>query len=761
MAGNEALFQKAMNQGHSAAWDGSWDQASFFYQQALEQFPDNPKALTSLGLALFELQQYEDAVNSYRRAAVITPDDPLPIEKVAQISERLGRLDDATRAGLQAADLYIKNHEIEKAIENWIRVTQIKPENLAAHSRLAMIYERLGRTADAVGEYLFVASLVQHAGDHVKASQAVNYAFKIMPENPEARQALSLIKSNQILTKPARPRGGTGPVLMAKVRDFETAGTDQEKTYEPDPITEARQKALITLAGVFFDQTSGAIDEQGNRRELISITHNPVATDTEENGTGKMALHLTQAIDAQTQERNEVAANEMQKAITDGLSQPAGYFDLGLLLFQSGKYEPAIASLRVAVRAPDFTLASRLIMGQSLRKLGRLNEAVFEYLEALKVADVATVSPQGANEMVQLYESLIDTQSQKIDQVTGENLCNNIAAILEKPDWKNQLLLARKQIPEQAENSTPLPLAEIMLQAHSGQVVESLKAIHAMEEKGQYRTATEEAFFTLMFAPGYLPLHIEIGELLLKENHTQEAIQKLLIVAQVYSVRGETDQAIGLLRRIIQLNPMDLTIRNRLIEALIGQGNVDEGIREYLDLADTYYRLTEFDSARKTYMLALRQAQQSNASRKWSTKILMRIADIDMQRMDWRQALRVFEQIRILQPDDEKARLNLIDINYRIGQENSGLIELDSYIRFLEDKGQAEKAVQFLTELIVDRPTKIDLHRRLAELYQKTAQTEKAIEVMDTMGELLVERGKQNRGDQYHSGHPKSQSTER
>jgi cytochrome c-type biogenesis protein CcmH/NrfG len=53
---NQDAFQKAMNLGHSAAWDQMWDQAARYYRQALDLMPDNPKALTSLGLALFEMQ---------------------------------------------------------------------------------------------------------------------------------------------------------------------------------------------------------------------------------------------------------------------------------------------------------------------------------------------------------------------------------------------------------------------------------------------------------------------------------------------------------------------------------------------------------------------------------------------------------------------------------------------------------------------------------------------------------------------------------
>src|SRR5512133_2127321 len=133
MTGRQDLFQQAMNQGHSAAWDQLWDRAAGFYRQALEEIPDHPKALTSLGLALLELQQYDEALVCYQRASAVLPEDPLPVEKVAQICERMGRLNDAIQAALRAADLYIKKNDMERAIENWIRVTRFNPEHINAY----------------------------------------------------------------------------------------------------------------------------------------------------------------------------------------------------------------------------------------------------------------------------------------------------------------------------------------------------------------------------------------------------------------------------------------------------------------------------------------------------------------------------------------------------------------------------------------------------------------------------------------------------
>jgi hypothetical protein len=36
MAGRMDVFQQAMNQGHSAAWDQLWDRAAGYYRQALD-----------------------------------------------------------------------------------------------------------------------------------------------------------------------------------------------------------------------------------------------------------------------------------------------------------------------------------------------------------------------------------------------------------------------------------------------------------------------------------------------------------------------------------------------------------------------------------------------------------------------------------------------------------------------------------------------------------------------------------------------------
>jgi tetratricopeptide (TPR) repeat protein len=240
MAGRDDIFQRAMNEGHSAAWDQDWKQAAVSYLKALEEFPENPKALGSLGLALFQQQKFDEALKAYIRNAQVTPEDPVPFEKVALIQERQGNIREAVQASFWAGELFLKNREIDKATENWLRVIQLNPEHLQARSRLALVHEKTGQIHQAVTEYLAVASLLQNMGNIEKATEILKHAQAQASGNSEVMRALEMVMSGQLLPRPTRPKGGTGPLRMAQVKQLESPREELEDS--PDPISEARKK---------------------------------------------------------------------------------------------------------------------------------------------------------------------------------------------------------------------------------------------------------------------------------------------------------------------------------------------------------------------------------------------------------------------------------------------------------------------------------------------------------------------------------------
>ena len=126
----------------------------------------------------------------------------------------------------------------------------------------------------------------------------------------------------------------------------------------------------------------------------------------------------------------------------------------------------------------------------------------------------------------------------------------------------------------------------------------------------------------------------------------------------------------------------------------MARGKTPETIQEFLKLAETYYSLADLAMARKTYSRAFRFAQQSNVGRDTKVKLMQRMADIDMQSLDWRSAIRVFEQIRTMEPDDEKARDMLFDLNIRLGQANQAMSELDNYLNHLLSVNRSAEALE-------------------------------------------------------------------
>lgn len=738
MSGREDVFQKMMNQGHSAAWDQAWERAAGFYRQALEEFPDRPQALTSLGLALFEMQDFEESLRYYALAAKAQPEEPLSIEKIAQIYEQLGKIESARSAALQAAELYLKNRDINKAIENWKRVTRLQPGNLHARTRLAMVFEHLGKKEEAASEYLVLAALFQHAGDQQKTIKAVNQALLLAPGKMEVIEAAAALRENRRLPVPVRDKGGTGPLRKQPVRQLEAPRVETAAA-PADPISEARQKALTALAGILFDAAADSESDLNNRRGLQALIRGGGSARSADRA--RVILHLGAMIEAQTRPDFRQAMAELERALEAGLEHPAAYFNQGFLYQQADRQEEALKTLQLAVHHPDFSLGAHLLMAQIHEKQNELRDAAVDYMHALSMADAAVLPDKLADELRRRYEPLIESQLHETNPAFQRQVCQNIAGLLLQPDWKAQMTKARAQLAAHGEENELVPLAEVLTQARSSQVVESLSKIRQLDESGSLRSAMEEAFYALEFAPTYLPLHTYMGEMLLKQGQVQEAIKKFLVVAQSYSTRGDARRAIQLYKRVIELSPMDMGSRTKLINELIAIGEGEEALNGYMDLAEIYYNLADLERARNTYEEALKLAQNSRVERSWQVRLLHRMADIDLQSLDWRKALRMYEQIRTVHPDDERARVSLIDLNSRLGQDERALAELDNYLVYLAGKGQRERAVKFLETIVNEDPNRTWARRRLAELYQALGRRADAIAQWDMLGDLLIDAG--------------------
>jgi predicted Zn-dependent protease len=113
-----------------------------------------------------------------------------------------------------------------------------------------------------------------------------------------------------------------------------------------------------------------------------------------------------------------------------------------------------------------------------------------------------------------------------------------------------------------------------------------------------------------------------------------------------------------------------------------------------------------------------------------------------MQKLDWKQAIRVFEQIRTLRPDDEGVRKNLIELSLRLGQPAQANAELENYLLYLQTSNRGEHGIKFIQELLQERPDDLLLRRALAQQYQQAGKNQEAVAQLDAIAEAFLTSGR-------------------
>ena len=138
-----------------------------------------------------------------------------------------------------------------------------------------------------------------------------------------------------------------------------------------------------------------------------------------------------------------------------------------------------------------------------------------------------------------------------------------------------------------------------------GQVASKVRDIENFVAHGLLTAAVEECMKVMDLAPQYLDIHLMLAEIYVRQGKLEQAISKYAVLVDTYLMHGRTDDAISTFRRILQLDPNNLTYRAKLIELLNRQGRLDEVLQERMTAADTYLRLGYADRAIQEYEQAL------------------------------------------------------------------------------------------------------------------------------------------------------------
>ncbi len=154
--------------GIAFAQKGFSERAKDSFERAIKSEPEDADTLNNLGFSLYQSGNYRAAVDRLKRAAKLAPADERILNNLGLAYCRLGKFDEAFKSFSRAAGPLTGNLNTAKMLERFAReddairyyeaARQIDPANTLALRRLADLYQRVGKPAEAQAARVALAS---------------------------------------------------------------------------------------------------------------------------------------------------------------------------------------------------------------------------------------------------------------------------------------------------------------------------------------------------------------------------------------------------------------------------------------------------------------------------------------------------------------------------------------------------------------------------------------------------------------------------
>src|SRR5437763_14877611 len=236
---------------------GKIDAAIREYERLLEDNPNDVNTLNRIGDLWVRINRNDEAVKSFIKIAEHYAKDGFFLKAIA-ISKKINKLDPsklevyAKLADLYAkqglameaksqyqvlADYYLKHGDPGNALTIYKKISELDPNSINVHVKLADLYSQNNRTADALKEYDRVGRMLLKRGMLDEAVQVFKKALKIDAANVQLVESLV--------------------TALLEAKDYENALQIVQTSLESNPNS-ARLLALLGRINVARGDAAGA-----------------------------------------------------------------------------------------------------------------------------------------------------------------------------------------------------------------------------------------------------------------------------------------------------------------------------------------------------------------------------------------------------------------------------------------------------------------------------------------------------------------------
>jgi len=325
---------------------------------------------------------HKEALNCYKEALSITPDDTSLNAKVVELEkegvEEFVKGEKDVDEALAEADIFLKYGLYEDAKHILEELRGREPENIDLHLKLKYMYFNMADKEQAVAECLILYDLYGKAGDSEKREQIIEEAYTISPEDPRLIGKIE----KPIYEEPVP----TTPQEVLSLEDYMEEIAEADFYYRHGFINEA-QEILERLQKIFPENKEIA-------QRLVSLSKPVEGEEKIEVEEERKEFVAPEGETLEAQDIYESALNsdvlEVFKEFKKGLEkevEEADYethYNLGIAYKELGLIDDAIREFQISIKDPASFVSSSTVLGICYMEKGLYSLAIDVLSKAIK-----------------------------------------------------------------------------------------------------------------------------------------------------------------------------------------------------------------------------------------------------------------------------------------------------------------------------------------------------------------------------------------
>ena len=295
-------------------------------------------------------------------------------------------------------------------------------------------------------------------------------------------------------------------------------------------------------------------------------------------------------------------------------------------------------------------------------------------------------------------------------------------------------------------------------------------------ENGEIDKAIETYKEILKLSPANFDTYQKLGELYTEKGQADEALTYYKKIVDIYFKNRLYKKALPIYRKILEIQPDNISIREKIAEIYERERNETEAKREYVALAEYYwkeqniektdyfsrkavefksieahfyrgaalYKKKEYDEAKKELNILLKFKANH-------TEALLIMADLNRKLNKPDDAMKMYDKIAKARPDNSDAYTGMGELYLEKGMKKEAAAKYMLAANVFSTKQDYENAAATMKKVLEQSPEDIEVLSKLGDIYSKQKKKKEAADIYIKISDIYLKEKMEDKAKDYYS----------